>query len=96
MNVVTLLLIVLSPLWALAVVRTIRSTRRKVQALDARRRLARRLLATSVVAHVALFWLPEWPSSALMQLALMSLFFAVYGVLFTGIALLERSRSAQH
>jgi len=92
MDPAILIVILLSPLWAYGVVRTIRSARRRVQEVDARRRLGRRLLVASTAAHAGLFWLPEWPSSVLVRVALFSVLFAIYGVLFTGVALLERPR----
>ena len=92
MNPTMLIVILLSPLWAYGVVRAIRSARRRVQEVDARRRSGWRLLVASAVAHAGVFLLPGRSNSVLLQVVVISVLFTIYGGLFTGVALLERPK----
>ena len=83
--------LVLSPLGALAMVKAIRSVRRRVTDPDARRRLGLGLVAGSSVALVGLFVLRPWPDPSPLQLSLIyTTVMVLFGALFTGGALLEK------
>ncbi len=83
--------LVLFPLGGVAMVKAIRTARRRVIDPEARRRLGLRLLAGSGAALVGLFVFRPWADGSPFQLSLIfTVLMVIFCSMFTGGALLEK------